>query len=65
MIIDYDFCDKAYKDNKCIWINEDDEMIVISKEKDDVYKTTVGQNNNWTRINYYHKDGTIEETYER
>lgn len=65
VIIDYDFCDKAYNNNKCIWINDDNEAIVISKESDDVYRTEVAQLNNWLRVNYYHKDGTVEETYER
>ena len=65
MVINYEFCDKAYNDNKCVWINENNEAIVISKETDNVYRTEVAQLNNWLRVNYYHKDGTVEETFER
>ena len=30
-----------------------------------VWKITTPQGNGWNRIHYYHKDGTVEELYER
>lgn len=44
--------------------NEDDENVLIEKG-DGCYKLTTAQHNGWTRINLYHRDGSIEEMYER
>ena len=48
--------------------NEDGEEVIIEAYKDDdgtVWKISTLQSNGWTRINHYHKDGTIEELYSR
>ena len=47
--------------------NENGERVVIEHYRGDepYFKVTTFQNNNWTRINYYYKDGSTEEIYER
>lgn len=30
-----------------------------------VYQVSTFQSNGWTRINWYYRDGTVEETFER
>lgn len=44
--------------------NENGEQVVL-EIGDDYLKTSTLQNNNWMRINIYHKDRTVEEFYER
>lgn len=38
---------------------------VIIEITNDYIKISTPQNNGWTRVNYYYKDNTAEETYER
>lgn len=44
--------------------NEDGEYVVVSIDKECACIRTL-QKNGWMRINIYHKDGTIEEMFER
>lgn len=44
--------------------NQDDEFVTVGVFADKIMTKTY-QNNNWCRVNVYHKDGTIEELYER
>ena len=47
---------------------EDGEDVIVEAEHDEdglVWKISTLQKNGWMRINYYYKDGTIEETYSR
>ncbi len=44
--------------------NQDNEFVTIGVFADKIITKTY-QNNNWCRINAYHKDGTVEELYER
>ena len=44
--------------------NENGETFTVSIWPDKIVVSTY-QNNNWTRINTYHADGTNEETFER
>lgn len=49
--------------------NEDGENVVLSFDgmEDDhpVIRLDTFQHNDWTRVNIYHYDGTVEELYER
>lgn len=44
--------------------NEHGEDVIII-DGDEVKVTKVLQDNGWIRVTYEHKDGTVEETYER
>jgi hypothetical protein len=37
---------------------------ITDEEGNEIKKVTTVQENGWTRVNYYHKDGTVEEIYE-
>ena len=43
--------------------NDNGETVVVSIDKECACIRTL-QNNKWSRINIYHKDGTVEELYE-
>lgn len=43
--------------------NEEGENLIVEVTGEYVKLTTM-QSNNWARVNYYYKDGTIEELYE-
>lgn len=46
-------------------VNEKGEYVVIGRcAGGAVYARTL-QGNGWARVDYYHEDGTVEETYER
>jgi len=52
----------------CGGTNEAGEPVVIEAGVNDgvrYFCTTVAQNNNWCRINYYYEDGSYDETYKR
>ena len=44
--------------------NEDGETVILEITPG-FLKTLTYQNNDWIRINIYHKDRTVEETYEK
>lgn len=44
--------------------NEHDENVVLVRVGDRI-KVTTSQSNGWLRINIYHKDGTVEELYDK
>lgn len=45
------------------------EDVIIEAERDDdgniIWKISTFQDNGWLRINRYHNDGTVEESYEK
>lgn len=48
--------------------NEDGEPVIIEARdfgEGPVFMVSTAQENGWMRINYYHADGTVEETYKR
>lgn len=47
--------------------NENGERVIIEHYDEDepYFKVTTFQNNDWIRINYFYKDGSTEEIYER
>ena len=45
-------------------VDENNDNIII-EVTNDYLKISTLQRNNWTRVNYYYKDGTTEELYER
>ena len=40
-------------------------MAQLDNDGEIVWKISTLQDNGWIRINYYHKDGTVEEMFER
>lgn len=44
--------------------NDEGENVIV-KRCDGYICTETMQANGWTRINYYHSDGTVEETFSR
>lgn len=44
--------------------NENEETVILEITPK-FLKTSTYQNNNWIRINIYHKDRTVEEIYEK
>lgn len=50
--------------------NEDGEAVILQiagtdERGDPIFEMTTAQSNGWLRINYYYRDGTVEETYKR
>lgn len=48
-------------------LNENGERVIIDRYDGDesYFKVTTYQNNDWIRINYFYKDGSVDEIYER
>lgn len=50
-------------------VNEDGEVVCVSvsqfTDEGAVFKVESLQKNDWLRINHYHQDGTVEETYKK
>lgn len=48
-------------------LNDSGERVVIDRYDGDesYFKVTTYQNNDWIRINYFYKDGSVDEIYER
>ena len=44
--------------------NENGETVILEITPE-FLKTSTNQSNDWIRINIYHKDRTVEETYEK
>lgn len=65
----YDYLDltKEFSSFPIAGKNENGENVMIEHYDGDepYFKVTTFQNNGWTRINCYHKDGSIEEIYEK
>ena len=55
------------EDFPVVGLNENGERVVIDRYDGDesYFKVTTYQNNNWIRINYFYKDGSVDEIYER
>ena len=66
MFVDYEYLNKLTEGKKfpISGTNADGTDIIIERGSD-YYKVSTIQDNDWIRINYYHEDGTIEETYTR
>lgn len=41
------------------------EAFVDEETGDLIWKISTFQSNGWTRVNFYYKDGSVEETYEK
>ncbi len=59
---------QQWKDNELefgLYTSQDEEdRLVIIEVTNQYLKITTPQKNHWSRINYYYKDGTVEEIYE-
>lgn len=60
---------KEWKAGKCEYglftTTDENNNDVIVEITNQYLKTSTAQSNGWSRVNYYYKDGTTEETYER
>lgn len=48
--------------------NEHGEVVIIEEGKVDeerVFRVTTAQHNGWVRINYFYKDGSVEEMFDK
>lgn len=59
-----EFYDGKVENGLFTTINEKDENVILEIAPN-FLKASTCQNNGWTRVNIYHKDRTVEETYER
>ena len=48
---------------------EDGETVIVeayyNEEKELIWKISTCQDNGWIRVNHYHPDGTVEESFEK